>query len=343
MQPAGGPLDPWRAESFGARVQRGGRGQVHSVFARAVNLVGERGTLTALLAADAPRVAHGVRLRECHGNLSRWFSVGAAFWWDGEDVCVASRLAGSVRIATSASEIWHGRVQCSSGSRDDIARAAVALRATPHPRPSPGPHPTLSRKRERDLSVYWGEGNSPSPWTGESWGEGDARAQRAQSPSPSTGEGWGEGDSRAQRAVKLRLLALRDAYRAGDADAIAHTVHGLIGLGPGLTPAGDDALIGWLAGAALLGADRRCEVLRDAVRACLGRTNDVSRAHLEDALAGEFSEPLAQFANALARTPADARRALADLAAVGASSGLDAAAGLLAAVEAAVGTEPCHG
>ncbi|HXV07544.1 MAG TPA: DUF2877 domain-containing protein, partial [Burkholderiales bacterium] len=150
-------------------------------------------------------------------------------------------------------------------------------------------------------------------------------------PSPARGEG---------RVLRVRLIALGEAHRDGSAQAIAHAVHGLVGLGPGLTPAGDDALIGWLAGTALLGPDRRSELLCQAVRARLARTTDVSRAHLEDALAGAFSEPLAQFANALVRGPGEAQRALADLAAVGATSGLDAAAGLLAAVETAAAPRP---
>jgi hypothetical protein len=311
---------------------------VHSVFARAVNLVDERGRLTALLAADAPRVAHGLRLQERCGDFARWFSPEAAFRWDGEDLCIVSRFAASVRIATGGSEVWHGRVQRNARAARDIARAAGALvSCTPHPHPSPAR----------------GEGSAPSPSTGEGRGEGGsistphprpspARGEGLKSPSPSTGEGRGEGDSRAQRAFELRLLALRDAYRAGDAGGIAHAVHGLVGLGAGLTPAGDDALIGWLAGIALLGTDGRSDVLRQALHSRLARTTDVSRAHLEDALAGEFSEPLARFADALTRSPADAQRALAELAAVGATSGLDAAAGLLAAVQAAAAAEPCH-
>jgi hypothetical protein len=301
MQPAAAPLEPWRAESpwlagsIGARVRRGGCGQVHSVFARAANLVGEHGNLTALLAADAPRVAHGLRLRRRCGDFARWFSPGAAFRWHGEDLCIASRDSGSVRISTGAAEVWRGQVERSARSAPEIVGTIAALKP-PHPRPSP------------------------------------ARGEGSNTPSPSTGEGWGEGGS---RVLTPRLLALRDAYRADSTTAIAQAVHGLIGLGPGLTPAGDDALIGWLAGTALLGPDRRSEALCHAVRARLARTTDVSRAHLEDALAGEFSEPLAQLANALLRSAAEAQRALADLAAVGATSGRDAAAGLLAAVETA--------
>jgi hypothetical protein len=286
MRPAGEALESWHAASLGARVRRGGRGQVHSVFARAVNLAGEHGGLTALLAADAPRVAHGMRLHERHGNLSRRFSPGASFRWEGEDLCIDTPYGGDVRVSTYGAVLWRAPVGLVANDAHRLARAVQCVENL-----------RLARSVPDVAALHPG-----------------------------------------CAAARLRLIALAEAYRHGDARAIAHAVHGLVGLGPGLTPAGDDALIGWLAGIALLGADRRCEVLRQALRARLGRTTDVSRAHLEDALAGEFSEPLAQFANALARTPAEAQRALADLAALGATSGLDAAAGLLAAVEAAMGS-----
>jgi hypothetical protein len=277
MRPAGEPLQSWCAANLGARVRRTGRGLVHSVFARAANLVDAHDSLTALLAADAPRIAHGVRLSRSHGDLSRWFAAGAAYRWEGEDLCIASLCAPCVRIATAGADVWHGRIAPTPKPTTDIVRAATTLQC------------------------------------------------------------W-----RTPPELGLRLTALADACRDGDTDAIAHAVHRLIGLGPGLTPAGDDALIGYLAGIALLGTDWRGEVLRRAIGARLARTTDVSRAHLEDALEGEFSEPLAQFANVLSHAPAQAQRAMDELACVGASSGLDAAAGLLAAVHAVARVDPAH-
>jgi hypothetical protein len=144
--------------------------------------------------------------------------------------------------------------------------------------------------------------------------------------------------SRARRALHL----LRRARDARDVEA---AVRALIGLGPGLTPAGDDALIGWLAGMALLSADPVRDGLVQAARRvitmCLTRTTDVSRAHLEDALAGQFSHSLSLFANALVEErPLDrVLHALQELARFGASSGLDAAAGLLAALSAPVAVQ----
>jgi hypothetical protein len=112
----------------------------------------------------------------------------------------------------------------------------------------------------------------------------------------------------------------------------------LVGLGPGLTPAGDDFLIGWLAGLALrAGAPPQREFLRDlcAGIAPLGSaTTSVSRQHLEDACALAFSERLSDLCLAIGdAAPAPTLAcAVAALVRVGASSGADAAAGLLFAL-----------
>jgi hypothetical protein len=150
---------------------------------------------------------------------------------------------------------------------------------------------------------------------------------------------WGARSEHPPGLVLRARQGLRALRRARGAGQIEHAVRTLIGLGAGLTPAGDDAVIGWLAGMTLLPPDRlrhqRAADARHAIAECLSRTADVSRAHLEDALAGEFSQAVSQFGNALANDSLDAddvRPALVELARVGASSGLDAVAGLLAAV-----------
>ncbi len=49
------------------------------------------------------------------------------------------------------------------------------------------------------------------------------------------------------------LAALRGAVRRADLDAALRTSTRLVGLGPGLTPAGDDVLAGTVAGLVLMG------------------------------------------------------------------------------------------
>jgi hypothetical protein len=139
-------------------------------------------------------------------------------------------------------------------------------------------------------------------------------------------------------SIASKLPALSAATRACDQAACAAPLAGLVGLGPGLTPAGDDFIIGWLAGLALRaqGPQRTqfLEAARADVAALGARTCRVSRQHLEDACALAFSERLSDLCQGLARglpAPELERRLEAQLA-VGASSGADAAAGLLLAL-----------
>ena len=107
----------------------------------------------------------------------------------------------------------------------------------------------------------------------------------------------------------------------------------LVGLGQGLTPAGDDFLCGFLAAgccrrAAGLARSRLLTSFAEAVQERLGQTTDISASFLRDALAGRISRPLAALAEACSGAPgSDLDGALLRLAAIGHSSGLDAATG----------------
>lgn len=112
------------------------------------------------------------------------------------------------------------------------------------------------------------------------------------------------------------------------------TVERLIGLGPGLTPSGDDALGGALI--ALRGCG--CADLADRLAAWVlprakTATSDISRAHLAAAAAGEGAAALHDTLAALARHDEDGLVAgLRRLDAIGHSSGWDALAGAVAAL-----------
>jgi len=108
----------------------------------------------------------------------------------------------------------------------------------------------------------------------------------------------------------------------------------LIGLGPGLTPAGDDfvggAMIALRAGGEAELAD---QVAAWALPLAETRTGRISRAHLACAARGEGHEAL----HALLAAPEGSTRfeeSLARLARIGHTSGLDAAAGALLALAA---------
>jgi hypothetical protein len=137
-------------------------------------------------------------------------------------------------------------------------------------------------------------------------------------------------------AVACRGLELAAATRRLCAAAAELAVARLVGLGPGLTPAGDDLLVGWLAGLrSTAGADpaRRgfLRQLAALVRRAAAATGDISRSQLEAAADGEFAEPIARLARAIAAgAGADAiERATATALRVGHSSGADGVRGLL--------------
>ena len=107
----------------------------------------------------------------------------------------------------------------------------------------------------------------------------------------------------------------------------------LLGRGPGLTPSGDDVLAGYLVGAAAYGLpadDLRAFVHSQAHR----RTTTLSAALLRHAALGEAIPQVAGLLDALGgRRRLD--RALAELLAVGHTSGAALASGVLAAADAA--------
>ena len=86
------------------------------------------------------------------------------------------------------------------------------------------------------------------------------------------------------------LAALAVAWRNLDAPAVAAAAGGLAGLGPGLTPAGDDLLVGLLAayrwGRARPLAVAEAALLDACGRACEGRTTALSLARLRYAVRG---------------------------------------------------------
>ena len=93
-------------------------------------------------------------------------------------------------------------------------------------------------------------------------------------------------------AAGRHLLAASQALRLSDWEASARAFGGLIGLGPGLTPGGDDFLCGILAGLILCSIDRHplSIILHETIDKNLVNTNQISAAFLQCALEGQFSE-----------------------------------------------------
>jgi hypothetical protein len=107
----------------------------------------------------------------------------------------------------------------------------------------------------------------------------------------------------------------------------------MIGLGPGVTPSGDDFLVGFLAGLwSTAGTDRGplsfiCS-FGNALMEVAKQTNEISRTYLYHAVRGQFSSSLSVFLEAIA-TGQDVEQAVQETMAVGHSSGMDSVTGLL--------------
>ena len=121
-----------------------------------------------------------------------------------------------------------------------------------------------------------------------------------------------------------------DRWLAGN--ALAAEAAQLVGLGPGLTPSGDDYLGGVLVGLRWLGRSAHAESLwRWLAPRLPGRTSPISAAHLAAAAAGEAHEALHEVLENLSAWHApDLHPSLARLDDVGHTSGWDALAGIVA-------------
>jgi hypothetical protein len=120
-----------------------------------------------------------------------------------------------------------------------------------------------------------------------------------------------------------------------DRVALARVVPRVVGAGPGLTPAGDDVLVGVLAALGAVddpGAAGRRRRLVDALEPHLRGTTEVSAHLLRQASRGLIGAAAHRLRSVLlvGSTPADVDAAVARVLAVGATSGADAATGLLA-------------
>jgi len=142
-------------------------------------------------------------------------------------------------------------------------------------------------------------------------------------PEPPGGHALASGAGLRARRALGQGLAARDL--AAFADAACQ----LIGLGEGLTPAGDDCVLGALAAIHRLAPEWLMENRAQRhrlVAAARTRTTDVARDFLLEALDGRFAEPVLHLLTA--RTDDLADRAARDLLAMGATSGADTLSGI---------------
>jgi hypothetical protein len=137
--------------------------------------------------------------------------------------------------------------------------------------------------------------------------------------------------------LRLPAAVLDDAHSP---ELAADLVRRLLGVGPGLTPAGDDVLAGLLVG--LWSFGQRTEPLRLAVLAGLAAgTTDLSAALLRCAARGESIPQVNQLLRTVSGSAWQGRldHAMDDLVRVGHTSGTALATGVLAAATMAIGDQ----
>jgi hypothetical protein len=131
--------------------------------------------------------------------------------------------------------------------------------------------------------------------------------------------------------LKKGSEVINRARRARNPEDRARHLSGLVGLGIGLTPAGDDFLAGHLA-ASLLSGDAGGErgiLVETLPGLARGRTTDAGARMLAAACGDEFAAPVIRLVESLARPGNGVLGAARDLLALGGTSGADTLAGVL--------------
>ena len=267
-------------------------GWMHSCYARIINVHTPGGRLLTLQGEGMLQAPLGLALASDVAALGTRLPVGALVV---QDIPTARRSPAALRLRCADALVWDGQVAAQPGLTPSVlARMAHGLAAwLCCYTPSRGLAPLL-------LALEHGHGPMRLSAT-------HATAYAALTP----------------------LWAGRPAFAV---PTLLTLVKALVGLGEGLTPSGDDFLVGLLAVLHVTGSlpchtgspvrEQFCECVR------LG-TSQLSGEFLRCAFAGHFAEPLVLLVRALCTPETDAWPAhAATMAAVGHSSGVDAMVGI---------------
>jgi len=141
------------------------------------------------------------------------------------------------------------------------------------------------------------------------------------------------------KKARLAMQVLVRATQEADLMAASAAAKILTGLGPGLTPAGDDLLAGYLAGLWCAVGDHRDHVqfvsnLGKQVVRLSRRTNDISRTYLDHAVNGQVSSRFAALVEAISRgeSPEALLKIAENAMHCGHTSGMDTVTGLLVGI-----------
>lgn len=278
------------AAAAGALFGRHFRGRVHSVFAKAINFTGPRGSLYCLTAGELDDAPATVRVR--HTESAALDAIGVM---PGDEVVTTDGglLCGPVRVSAAGVRYWQAVLPAFPSSPEERRRLAANLAVLRTVIASSG--------RDGGLKAYIAGANG----------------------------------SVFERELAARAAALAGAFAGRDLPGVRAAASRMIGLGPGLTPAGDDFLAGLMVTFSLPAAPFGSRYRRVArALAASAATGTVSRAMLLHAARGRTRAGAAALLAALTESGAEETAAAARaVLAGGATSGTDLAAGLAAGLE----------
>jgi len=288
-----------QAEGIGSRVPSAFIGGVHSVYRQACNIEADDGMLVTLVSAGLGNLPRGVL---CKAAAPMDFRT---LWCVSETVERCGTELRAVRtgfaVDLSSAAVWH----CELG--------ACAI--------DPGADRTIDIVSSLcTISSKLGAAGGFAPLV-----------LGNEEPASSF-------DSAMRRRLERALPVLAGAIGRFDADRAVEGLAPLVGLGPGLTPAGDDFIVGLLA-ALWSRYDGRAFVakLHGPLARLAATSHPISRQFLMDALEGEVCEPLSDLAVAVSMH--DHERAAAGALRVmrfGHTSGADALTGFLFGLQPAL-------
>lgn len=135
------------------------------------------------------------------------------------------------------------------------------------------------------------------------------------------------------RRISRPVTCLVTSTDGFDVHGVLDAAGQMIGLGPGVTPSGDDILIGFLAGLWSMAGQNKQQLGfirslgRELIQLVKG-TGEISRTYIIHAAQGQFSSSLSHLAEAIA-TGGGVEEAVQTALRVGHSSGMDSVTGLL--------------
>ena len=138
------------------------------------------------------------------------------------------------------------------------------------------------------------------------------------------------------RIARRHVTALQSAISRGDVDGAAQAVRGLRGLGVGLTPSGDDVIVGVLAALEATADPTRLGVAATALPDGKMRTTELSWLALEHAANGRYPERLHDVLTAIVGgAPYQIDAAITGAISKGGTSAVDSLIGLFVGLEGA--------